>query len=328
MSKPAPRVEGVSRSSETLLDLSLSRGALDRAAELRKDPDLLSRLLGDRATRVLELVGGSAEVVEARGEVALHLRPPHRGDLSALGLFLGRDEEGTSYVAVVGDPVDEGEPREWRSLRDVAVQLSDRDSGLFTTALALANWHAKHTHCPRCGSPTTAQQGGWVRRCTNDGTEHYPRTDPAVIMSVVDADDRLLLARGPQWGEARYSVLAGFVEPGESLEAAVAREVHEEVGVVVEDVRYLGNQPWPFPCSLMVGFTATAKDTTFRLDEEEIVEAIWVTRDELAEGVEDGRIGISPRLSIARRLIEHWYGAEIDQPVEWTAPNRPTEQKG
>ena len=123
MSKPAPRVEGVSRSSETLLDLSLSRGALDRAAELRKDPDLLPRLLGDPATRVLELVGGSAEVVEARGEVALHLRPPHRGDLHALGLFLGRDEEGTSYVAVVGDPVDEGEPREWRSLRDVAVLL-------------------------------------------------------------------------------------------------------------------------------------------------------------------------------------------------------------
>ena len=143
---------------------------------------------------------------------------------------------------MVGDPVDEGEPREWRSLRDVAVLLSDRDSGLFTTALALANWHAKHTHCPRCGSATTAQQGGWVRRCTNDGSEHYPRTDPAVIMSVVDADDRLLLARGPQWGEARYSVLAGFVEPGESLEAAVAREVHEEVGVAVEDVA-LPRQP-------------------------------------------------------------------------------------
>ena len=123
-------------------------------------------------------------------------------------------------------------------------------------------------------------------------------------------------------------MLAGFVEPGESLEAAVAREVHEEVGVAVEDVRYLGNQPWPFPCSLMVGFTATAKDTTFRLDEDEIVEAIWVSREELASGVEDGRIGISPRLSIARRLIEHWYGGEIDQPVEWTAPNRPTEQKG
>jgi NAD+ diphosphatase len=328
MSKPPPRVEGVSRSSETLLDLSLSRGALDRAAERRRDPDLLPTLLADPATRVLEVVEGSAEVLEVDGEITLHLRPPHRGDLVALGLFLGQDEEGTSYVAVVGDPVDEGEPRDWRTLREVAVLLGDRDSGLFTTALALANWHAKHTHCPRCGAPTTAQQGGWVRCCTNDGTEHYPRTDPAVIMSVVDADDRLLLARGPQWGRGRFSVLAGFVEPGESLETAVAREVREEVGIAVEDVRYLGNQPWPFPCSLMVGFTATAKDTTVQLDEDEIVEAFWVTREDLAREVAAGRIGISPRLSIARRLIEHWYGGELDQAVEWTAPNRPTEQKG
>ena len=328
MSKPPPRVEGVSRSSETLLDLSLSRGALDRAAERRKDPDLLPTLLADPATRVLELVEGGAEVLEVDGEVTLHLRPPHRGDLAALGLFLGQDEEGTSYVAVVGDPVDQGEPRDWRTLREVAVLLGDRDSGLFTSALALANWHAKHTHCPRCGAPTVAQQGGWVRRCTDDGTEHYPRTDPAVIMAVVDADDRLLLARGPQWGRGRFSVLAGFVEPGESLETAVAREVREEVGIAVEDVRYLGNQPWPFPCSLMVGFTATAKDTTLQLDDDEIVEAFWVTREELARELVAGRVGISPRLSIARRLIEHWYGGELDQDVEWTAPNRPIEQKG
>ncbi len=328
MSKPPPRVEGVSRSSETLLDLSLSRGALDRAAERRKDPDLLPTLLADPATRVLELVEGSAEVLEVDGQVTLHLRRPHRGDLAALGLFLGQDEEGTSYVAVVGDPVDQGEPRDWRTLREVAVLLGDRDSGLFTSALALANWHAKHTHCPRCGAPTVAQQGGWIRRCTDDGTEHYPRTDPAVIMAVVDADDRLLLARGPQWGRGRFSVLAGFVEPGESLETAVAREVREEVGIAVEDVRYLGNQPWPFPCSLMVGFTATAKDTTIQLDDDEIVEAFWVTREDLAREVAAGRIGISPRLSIARRLIEHWYGGELDQEVEWTAPNRPIDQKG
>jgi NAD+ diphosphatase len=328
MSKPRPRVEGVSRSSETLLDLSLSRGALDRAAELRKDPDLLHRLLRDSSTRVLELVGGSAEVVDTGEDVALHLRAPHRDDAHALGFFLGRDADGTSYVAVVGNPVDEGEPRDWRTLRDVGVLLGDRDSGLFTGALALANWHARHTHCPRCGSPTTAEQAGWVRRCPNDGTEHYPRTDPAVIMSVVDADDRLLLARGPQWGQGRYSVLAGFVEPGEPLEAAVAREVLEEVGVAVEDVRYLGNQPWPFPCSLMVGFTATAKDPELHLDEDEIVEALWVTREELATGVASGVVNIPPRLSIARRLIEHWYGGPLDQSVEWTAPNRPSEQEG
>ena len=264
----------MSRSSVTLLDLSLSRGALDRAAERRNDPGLLPRLLADPATRVLELVEGSAEVLEVDGRSRCTCVRRTADDLAALGLFLGQDEEGTSYVAVVGDPVDQGEPRDWRTLRQVAVLLGDRDAGLFTSALALANWHAKHTHCPRCGAPTEPQQAGWIRRCTDDGTEHYPRTDPAVIMAVVDADDRLLLARGPQWGRGRFSVLAGFVEPGESLEAAVAREVREEVGIAVDDVRYLGNQPWPFPSSLMVGFTATAKDTTIQLDDDEIVEAL------------------------------------------------------
>ena len=319
----------MSRSSETLLDLSLSRGALDRAAERRRDPDLLPALLADPATRVLELVGAAPRSSRSAVRSRLHLRPPHRGDLAALGLFLGQDEEGTSYVAVVGDPVDEGEPRDWRTLREVAVLLGDRDSGLFTTALALANWHAKHTHCPRCGAPTVAQQGGWVRRCTARRDRalpaHGPRGDHGGRSTPTTACCWPAARSGV---EGRFSVLAGFVEPGESLETAVAREVREEVGVAVEDVRYLGNQPWPFPCSLMVGFTATAKDTTFVLDEDEIVEALWVTREDLAREVAAGRIGISPRLSIARRLIEHWYGGELDQDVEWTAPNRPTEQKG
>src|SRR5665811_1147640 len=141
--------------------------------------------------------------------------------------------------------------------------------------------------------------------------DSYPRTDPAVIMAVTDADDRLLLARRPHWPQGRLSVLAGFVEPGESLEAAVAREVFEEVGVVVEQVRYLGNQPWPFPSSLMVGFTARAIDPTLHLDQEEIVEAVWASREELREMVLAGRFGISPTVSIARRMIERWYGGLI-----------------
>jgi NAD+ diphosphatase len=200
-----------------------------------------------------------------------------------------------------------------RSLREVGVLLSDRDAGLFATMLGLANWHAAHTHCPRCGATTQPDQSGWIRRCPQDDSEHYPRTDPAVIMAVTDDADRLLLARSPQWPEGRLSVLAGFVEPGESLEAAVAREVFEEVGVVVEQVRYLGNQPWPFPSSLMVGFTSHAVDPTLHLDMEEIVEALWVTRAQLREMAMAGRFGLSPSISIARRIIENWYGEPIDQ---------------
>ena len=322
MTIPRPRVEGVRRSPESLADLSLSRGALDRAADRRKDPDALSVLLGQDATRVLELVGGAAETVALDGRTALQLRSPREQDADRLGVLLGVEGDGTAYVGVVGEAADEGEPRDWRTLREVGAILDDRDAGLFTTMLALANWHAAHTHCPRCGADTEPVQAGWVRRCMRDGSEHYPRTDPAVIMSVTDPQDRLLLARGPHWPERRFSVLAGFVEPGESLEAAVAREVREEVGVVVDQIRYLGNQPWPFPSSLMVGFTARTQEPTVRVDRDEIAEAFWVDRDELAAGVAAGSIAISPRLSIARRLIEQWYGAPLAQAVEWFSPTR------
>jgi NAD+ diphosphatase len=295
-----------------LRDLPLARGTLDRAGLRRQDPDLLRSLLKDPSTRVMELAAGRAEVIESDRDIALVLRSPAGQDMSRLAAFLGQDGDGTAYVGVVGDPLDHPETSQWRTLREVGGLLSDRDAGLFATMLGLANWHASHTHCPRCGATSEPDQSGWIRRCTRDGSEHYPRTDPAVIMAVTDADDRLLLARSPHWPEGRLSVLAGFVEPGESLEAAVAREVLEEVGVVVEQVRYLGNQPWPFPSSLMVGFTARAVDPTLHLDMAEIVEAVWVSRGELRELVLAGRFGISPTVSIARRLIEHWYGGPIE----------------
>lgn len=282
----------------------------------RKDPELLPSLLKDPSTQVLELVAGRAEVVELDRDLALLLRSPDEQDGSRLAVFLGQDGDGTAYVGVVGDSLDTLETSQWRTLREVGVLLSDRGAGLFATMLGLANWHASHTHCPRCGARTQPDQSGWIRRCTQDESEHYPRTDPAVIMAVTDDADRLLLARSPHWPEGRLSVLAGFVEPGESLEAAVAREVLEEVGVVVEQVRYLGNQPWPFPSSLMVGFTSRAVDPTLHLDMDEIVEAVWVTRGELREMVRAGRFGVSPSVSIARRIIENWYGGPIDQPVE------------
>jgi NAD+ diphosphatase len=301
----------VSGSSETLRDLSLARGTVDRASLRRRDPDLLVMLLKDPLTRVVELVAGKARVLESDHGSALFLRSPGAPDLDRLAVFLGQDDEGTAYVGVVGDTQEPAPTAPWRTLRDVGALLSDRDAGLFVTMQGLANWHVSHTHCSSCGSTTEPDQAGWIRRCTRDGTEHYPRTDPAVIMAVTDRADRLLLARSPSWPEGRFSVLAGFVEPGESLEAAVAREVLEEVGVVVEQVRYLGNQPWPFPSSLMVGFITRALDSTLRLDGDEIAEAFWVTREELREMVLDGRFALSPTVSIARRMIEHWYGGPI-----------------
>jgi NAD+ diphosphatase len=333
MSSAPHTLEGVSGSSETLHDLSLARGTLDRDGLRRRDPDLLPMLLKDARTQVVELAAGRAPVIESEGECSLFLRSPQEQDADRLALFLGKDSRGTAYVGVVteggavpGGQGDQDDPNAstvvWRTLREVGVLLPDRDAGMFATAQGLANWHAAHTHCPLCGSPTEPDQAGWIRRCRQDGTEHYPRTDPAVIMAVTDGADRLLLARSPNWPEGRLSVLAGFVEPGESLEAAVAREVFEEVGLVVEQVRYLGNQPWPFPSSLMVGFTARAVEPTLHLDQVEIVEAIWVSREDLREMVLAGTFGISPTVSIARRMIEHWNGGPIDQKVDPPYPDR------
>ncbi|HSN36098.1 MAG TPA: NAD(+) diphosphatase, partial [Arthrobacter sp.] len=167
------------------------------------------------------------------------------------------------------------------------------------------------SHCPRCGSVTVPEAGGWVRRCPSDGSEHYPRTDPAIIVTVVGPDDRLLLGGGGPLDAWNYSTLAGFVEPGESLEQAVVREIGEEVGVRVTACQYLGSQSWPFPASLMLGFTATTPDTVATPDGVEVTRARWFSRSELQEAVLSGEVVISSRLSIARALIEHWYGGRI-----------------
>lgn len=301
------------RSAETLAKLPLSGPGLDRRAELRTDPATLPTLFADPATRVLHLHGERVEVDAADCGLALRLRPPEPDDLTRLGIFLGTDAGSAAYVAVVGDPAPEGAvPDDQRTLRQVATDLSDLHASVFATGLALANWHRAHGHCSQCGAPTEPVASGWLRRCTVEGSEHYPRTDVAVIMSVVDEDDRLLLARGAGWAPGRYSVLAGFLEPGETLAAAVAREVREEVGLEVHDVEYLGDQPWPFPTSLMVGFTARADFGDLRLQESEIAEARWLTRDDVRAMVADGSMAVSARLSISRRLIERWLGHPLD----------------
>ncbi|GAB3687897.1 NAD(+) diphosphatase [Angustibacter aerolatus] len=287
--------------------LPLATSGVDRAGEQR-DEQLLARLLGDPATQVLEVASGRTPAPLDAGH-GLRWRPPAGGDLDRLAVYLGHDvAAGTDLVAVVADaPADD-----WVGLRELGQRLDPRDAGLLTEAVAVTNWHATHHHCPRCGAPTLPVQSGWVRRCSADGSDHYPRTDPAVIMTVVDDDDRLLLGSSARWPAGRYSTLAGFVEPGESLEATVRREVREEVGVEIGDVAYLGSQPWPFPASIMLGFVAQALTTEVHVDGEEIAAARWFTRDELAESVAAREVLLSPRLSISRALVEHWYGGRID----------------
>ncbi len=316
--------------------LALGRGPLDRQAHLRRDADLITSRQADPATLVVSLVGARVEVIDRAGPRLL-LRPASEVVVTEdqLWVYLGRDVAGTEYLAVADPlPDDErltaatrtGTPDEdavgpgggrLAGLREIGSVLDDTAAGLVTAAIALSNWHATHTRCPRCGSPTEPEQGGWVRRCVQDGTEHYPRTDPAVIVAVTDAVDRLLLGRHPSWPENRFSTLAGFVEPGESLEDAVRREVFEESGVTVGEVTYLGSQPWPFPASLMVGCSGVAVDPTITVDGDEIGEARWFSRADLLADCRSGRLLIPPGVSISRRLVEHWYGEPLPTEGTW-----------
>jgi NAD+ diphosphatase len=282
---------------------------LQRRSELRTDPDLLARLLGEPSTRVLEVADGRAPVDLGSGPAArLVLREPTLADEPSRAAYLGADDAGVSFVLVRARTPGEG----WATLREVGAALDDQSGNLLAEAVSLSNWHATHPQCPRCGAPTEPAQAGWTRVCTREGSEHYPRTDPAVIMAVVDDDDRLLLGHGTTWPEGRMSTLAGFVEPGESLEAAVRREVFEEVGVLVGDVLYRGSQPWPFPASIMLGFRAYATTTQVTVDGAEVDQARWFSRADLDASMASGELVISPGMSISRRLIEDWYGAPID----------------
>ena len=300
--------------------LPLSAGGFDRAAARRSDGGWLGEAWS-RAQVVLISPRSTVPVRDGRLELRAAADAPD-GPRRFLGLV-----EDVPHFAVTTEP--DGE--HWQPLREFGGRADDLEASLVTCAVALEQWHQRHVRCPRCGAATTETQAGWTRTCTEDGSEHFPRTDPAVIMLVHDGGDRALLGRGPQWGEGRFSTLAGFVEPGESLEAAVAREVYEEVGVAVTDVRYVASQPWPFPASLMVGFTARLDgDPAITLDPVEMAEAAWFTRAEIAraaqwtdEGtvsgmgedlVTDARTrlrGVSPRLSISRYLIDEWLARRI-----------------
>lgn len=295
--------------------LPLSRYELDRDYLARERPDLFTELFADPATRVLPLFSGSA-LLKSKTELALV--PPTAIPSAELLVYLGRttteteaEPVGTPIVAAVLNDAGHLSDADWGSLRSLGAVLSDRDAGLFTEALGIVNWHASHGFSPKTGEPTIPAKGGWVR-VDPAGAEIYPRTDSAIIVGITDADDRLLLGRNAMWEGNRYSLLAGFVEPGESLETAVKREVFEESGLRVIDPVYLGSQPWPFPASLMLGFLAKldpASDGIGAPDGNEILEVRWFSRAELAAALDE--ILLPGYTSIARAIIEEWYGSPI-----------------
>ena len=313
-------------------ELALARGTVDRVTKRRTDKDWIDAAWKDPRSRMLVVNEGQAVVREDGDRVELVLVSPEEAP-PGTRFLLGQDEERVVYFGVSGrlpGGVDE-EPTKYElhvgqgiriaSLREVGALLSDRDAGLLTHAVALANWHDTHTHCPRCGSATFTDTGGHSTFCPVDGSEHFPRTDPAVIMLVTDPDDRCLLARNAAWPGRRVSILAGFVDPGESAEQAVIREVAEETGITVTNVRYLGSQPWPMPQSLMLGFRADAlPGQEISVDHEELAEANWYSREGLLAAVEAREIGLPPPVSIARRIIDAWYGGPL--PSTW--PARPS----
>jgi NAD+ diphosphatase len=294
--------------------ITFAGGTLDRAAHRRTDAAWLEEVWADPRTRVLLLVDGRFPVVEdADGSASVAWRSPDAAP-GGLRLLLG-EQGGTVHVAVVLDEEPEGDdPGTWETLRGVGARLRAADAGLVVHAVALAEWHRAHRFCPRCGSELRAAEGGHLLQCTGCGRSQFPRTDPAVIMLVTDGE-RALLGRQAAWPPGRYSTLAGFVEPGESLEDAVRREVMEEVGVEIGEVSYVGNQPWPFPASLMVGFFAHAETTTIEVDGDEIEDARWFTREEIASLAGDGTVVLPAGFSISRALVEAWYGGPL--PGTW-----------
>jgi NAD+ diphosphatase len=270
--------------------------ALDRAGPHRRDEPWLAARMADPATRVVAASAAGVVVAGERPRMFAVDELPDGLELVLLGV------DGDDRAVFAADPGDEL-PGERRGLRDLAPVLSQAEGGMVAHAVGLLNWHRRHRFCANCGAPSEAREAGHVRVCPACGTQHHPRTDPVVIMLVTDGD-RALLGRQAQWPTGRYSALAGFVEPGESLEEAVAREVREEAGVQVADVRYRSSQPWPFPSSLMLGFSARWAGGEPVVRDGELEDVGWFTR----QAIVDGDVLLPPPTAIARRLIDEWLG--------------------
>jgi NAD+ diphosphatase len=306
----------------------LARWELDRDYLSRSRPELFDELWGNNATRVLAMHAGKVLLRADSQTPKLNLMQVDQVPTANLRVYLGKTSSATSseaagaaiVLAIVNEnSANQIEPdaSKWIGLRSLGAELSDRDAGLFTQALALYNWHEINQHCPKCGTPTVVEQGGWARRCFKDNNEIFPRTDPAIIVAITDQEDRILLGSQGTWEQNRWSILAGFVEAGESLEAAVVREMKEECGLEVFEVEYLYSQSWPFPQSLMLGFKAKADSSIeFVPDGEEIVKLRWFSRAEIA--AEAKSILLPSDSTISRALIELWYGSAIDSAAEET----------
>ncbi|PJJ96299.1 NAD(+) diphosphatase [Lysobacteraceae bacterium NML91-0213] len=281
---------------------------LDRAEHLRLQPAALEAL---RAHARCIVVDGDGRAPLAAGDTPWMPQPATLRDAAwEHAVFLGLDAGGRGWFACDAADVPDAPDGPWVDLRSAAAQWPALQATAFAQARAVLHWRRRHRHCGVCGAPLAYLRAGWLGVCTGCSAEHYPRTDPAVIVAVSDGK-RLLLGRQPGWAPRRWSVLAGFVEPGETLEQTIIREVWEEAGVRVRHARYLGSQPWPFPSSLMLGFEALAEPDVPRPNDDELEDARWFTRDEIGAAL-DGTAGdegllLSSRISIARWLIAHWY---------------------
>ena len=305
---------------------------LARVAHWRKDEERLRAALADPATWFVPVwQARSAVVTSSDGRASAYFAAGAHSlagvDTSGF-ILLGEFHEHVVFaVAVAGEtPPALASGTELHDLRLIAGELPVEEAGLLAYARAMVHWREHNRFCGRCSLPMIAMQGGHVMQCSNPTCAHqqFPRLDPAVIVLVTDGD-RALLGRQPAWPPGRYSTVAGFVEPGESLEDAVAREVREETGVIVDEVAYHSSQPWPFPSSLMLGFTARASRTDIDLSDEELEDARWFTRAQLAAG----EIALPTTHSISFRLIEDWYDGGATTPLRsepgvrmWQAPKR------
>ncbi|MEY3795005.1 MAG: hypothetical protein RLZZ120_116 [Actinomycetota bacterium] len=303
---------------------------IDRSSELRTNQATLDALW-DKA-RILHCIDGriAAKAGTLAFRSAVDIAALQASDEFSEGAryFLGQDPTSrapffawdTSWKITPNEEQLKVINRErgFASLRELGGSLSDQEMELALHAIALSNWHRTHPMCPRCGGPTRVDLGGAARLCERDGSQHHPRTDSAVIVLIKDREDRILLGHQPVWPEGRYSTFAGFLEPGETFEQCVSREVLEESGVRVSEITYLGSQPWPFPASIMIAFEAvTDNPEVARGDGEEITDVKWFSRTELLAAARDGSLLLPPTMSVARKMIERWLGQSAPGGESW-----------